>query len=489
MPSLAVAALTAVFAWACAAFVRQPMLATFADDSVTYLVMAQAFSPWQPASAPVAEAFLREGFYPPLFPLVLALAGAAHDISRAHVVTALMLAACLPVLYLFSATLMNRWAAVASVAVTAILPAMWINAKGILSEPLYCLALLMFLWAAQRRLIGWLVVSAAALVLTRTAGLALVAAYAVWALTQRDRVKLLVPAAVALVAYGAWVAMRPAGDINVAYLSESPWRLDIGRQAASIAEAWIGSLIIYWVDDRPLRTALAAAAGLLALTGLFLRLKERKPDGWIMLAYLATFLAWPFHDQMGRFIFPALPVLVVYAFHAGGILLRRPATGYAVAAVLYVSLAAPAAAFLYQRAVAPAPYPQMVDWYRYPDWREAQARADVHLGLLDDMRAIAERTRPDERVMWVTPAYIALLAGRHGVPTPEYRQEAEGFRKALLASRADYIFLSTYHPRETVSDAAWRASQQALRGHVDVVHERRRGEAVVSLLLRPRRLP
>ena len=91
-----VALLTLGFAWVCAAFVRQPTLATFADDSVSYLVMAQVFSPYQAASQVVAAAFASEAIYPPLFPAVLALAGAAHDIAWAHVLTALVLAAAKP---------------------------------------------------------------------------------------------------------------------------------------------------------------------------------------------------------------------------------------------------------------------------------------------------------------------------------------------------------------------------------------------------------
>jgi hypothetical protein len=80
LPDIAAAVLCAGFAFACARFVWQPSLASLADDSVSYLVMAQVFSPYQAASPAVAEAFPREAFYPPLFPLLLC--SASHYCRR-----------------------------------------------------------------------------------------------------------------------------------------------------------------------------------------------------------------------------------------------------------------------------------------------------------------------------------------------------------------------------------------------------------------------
>ncbi|MBC7802823.1 MAG: hypothetical protein H7Y16_03015, partial [Candidatus Parcubacteria bacterium] len=149
-PAHAVVAITLCFGLFCALFVRQPGLASFADDSVSYLVMAQVFSPYQAASQAVAAAFAGEAFYPPLFPAVLALAGAAHDIAWAHVLTALLLAAGLPLAYVLGRHwLDDRRQAAAAVLCIALLPALWVNAKGILSEPLFCLLLLATLWVLE----------------------------------------------------------------------------------------------------------------------------------------------------------------------------------------------------------------------------------------------------------------------------------------------------------------------------------------------------
>jgi hypothetical protein len=508
LPGVAVGALTLGFALTCALFVRQATLATFADDSVSYLVMAQVFSPWQAATAPVGAAFASEAFYPPLFPWVLALAGAAHDLAWAHVLNALILAACLPLMYLLGVRwLASRGAAAVAALVVALLPASWINAKGILSEPLFCvllLATLLALDAGRRR--GLLALLMAALLLTRTAAVAPIAAYAAWAFVRGrpglgSRAKAMLPALAAVLAYGAWVLLRPAATTdsyarllldNAAALGASadPWsaaRAILGRQLHAIGEGWIGSLLIYWVEGRPARTILAAAVGVLALAGLALRLKERKADGWMTGAYLVLFLVWPFYDQMGRFLFPILPVLVLYAFAAAGRLLeaaQRPAAlGYAALALLTLSLTVPALGFLYQRAQAPGPVTGIVDWYRTPDLAQARARAEVHLGLMADMEAIRSRTREGERVMWTVPSYVALLANREGVKAPDAGLGTDAYRTAVRQSGADHVFLSRFNPRDTLSEAAWQAGLRALAWRPAAEHVRALPDGTVASML------
>jgi Protein of unknown function (DUF3955) len=518
-PDAAAALLTLGFAWACAAFVRQPTLATFADDSVIYLVMAQVFSPYAAASQAAAAAFASEAFYPPLFPAVLALAGAAHDIAWAHVLTALILAASVPVAYLLGVRwLEDRRAAAVAVLCAVLLPAMWVNAKGILSEPLFCLLLVGTLCvldaggqgdrgfrAARLWMLAFLL---AAVLLTRTAALAMIAAYALWALTRREwpfvsRVHAALPAVAAVALYFVWVLLRPAGttDSNVrlalehggAFLGAENPLAAIGasllRQANAIGEAWVGSVLLFWVEGRPVRTLLAGALGCLALAGLALRFAAGKADAWMMAGYLATFLAWPFYDQMGRFLFPVLPVLVLYAFwtlaRATRFLRRPPVLGYGLLALLVVSLSAPALAFMVQRAQV-ARYAGIVDWYRTPDLVQARSRAQTHLDLFADMEEIGRRTRPEDRVMWVAPSYVALLAGRRGIAAPDSALTPAAYLQAVRDSGADYVFLSLYHPRDTLRTAAWQAGIHALTDHAKAVHVRARdgGGVVTSILLK-----
>jgi len=503
MPGLAAGVATVAFAAACIAFVAQPTLASFADDSVSYLVMAQVFSPWHGASVPVAEAFAREGFYPPLFPILLGLAGAAHDIARSYAAGALLLAACLPLVYrLGRRWLESPWAAAIAAGVVALLPALWIQAKGILSEPLFCL-LLLGLFCVLDRPSRWpLLLLMAGLALTRTVGLAVLAGYAAWALTQwplppAERLRLLIPVLAGFAAYGAWLLVRPAdvADENTRLLREhaQAFRLaDAGAmlatQARSIAEAWVGSLMLFWVEGAPARVLLAGAVGVLAAAGLAMRFFAAKPDAWMVAAYLATYLVWPFYDQMVRFLMPVVPVLILYAFWAVGSLkplASRRSLAQGVLALLVASLALPALGFMQSRRRAEGPHAAMTDWYRRPGLDEARARAQVHVDLLDDMGEIRKRTKPGERVMWVAPAYIALLADRRGVPAPPSGLAPDAYRRAVREAGPDAIFISRYHPRDTIRDAAWRTASAALTGPREVLHERVRGGQVSAVLLRP----
>jgi hypothetical protein len=251
------------------------------------------------------------------------------------------------------------------------------------------------------------------------------------------------------------------------------------RQARSVAEAWAGSLLIFWVEGHPARLVLAGAAGVLAAAGLALRFVAGKADAWMAAAYIATFLLWPFYDQMTRFLFPLLPILVLYAFWACAEAARRlgrpAAAAQAVLVLLLLSLSVPALAFIHQRSRAPERYAQMTDWYRTPDLDQARLRSQIHLDLEADMAAIRGITRAEDRIMWVAPSYLALVAGRRGVLAPSERLAPADYRARVVDSQADYVFLSAFHPRDTIHDSAWRAGLEALRGHAETVQTRIRG--------------
>jgi 4-amino-4-deoxy-L-arabinose transferase-like glycosyltransferase len=88
--------------------------------------------------------------------------------------TALLLAASVPLVYALGLRWFeDRRAAAAAALCVVLLPSLWVNAKGILSEPLFCLLLLATFCAidaSEKEPNGiWLLVLLAAIALTRTA--------------------------------------------------------------------------------------------------------------------------------------------------------------------------------------------------------------------------------------------------------------------------------------------------------------------------------
>src|SRR5260221_2105312 len=231
------------------------------------------------------------------------------------------------------------------------MPSLWMNTKGILSEPLFCLLLVATFWVLEKEAGSGAVWKAAllmaALALTRTAALPMIAVYGLWALAQRGtapkgsalrtRVVAATPAIAAFAAYGLWVLLRPSqteDDYARIVLERGQGFFDgpggfwaalaasLLRQSNAIVEGWAGSLMLFWVEGQPLRFALACVVGLFWLAGVAVRLRRGRADGWMAAAYVATLMAWPFYDQMERFLFPILPVLILYAFLAAGEAMR-----------------------------------------------------------------------------------------------------------------------------------------------------------------------
>src|SRR6202521_6102118 len=223
--SIGAAAVAARFTW-------QPGLASLHDDSVSYLVMAQAFGPFHAASAAVMAAWPYEK-YPPAFPLLIAVSGGAFDWRIAHALVAACFGASVFMVGVYARLAIGSAAiAVAAAAAYALLPGSWLLVKGILSEvPYIALAFAaLALYERHRReapsrrsalALGLLL---AAVTLTRTIGVTLLAAIALAEvalfLRSRDSLRLRAWAwsfALPILAAALWYALRPSGGDD-AYL-------------------------------------------------------------------------------------------------------------------------------------------------------------------------------------------------------------------------------------------------------------------------------
>jgi len=453
-----------------AAFCGHPVLASLGDDSASYLTLARHLSPFQPD--PLLEPWTRYVVhFPPLFPLLLALTGSAGNLLAAHLVVAACALAALALVYAYACrTLESRTAGLLVAALFLLAPGAWIPILGIMSEPLFlALTLAALLWRERfgagpdwkpAAALG-LLVSAA--VLTRTAGIALVAACAVQAaLEARTRRRIaaaaLLPIAMPIAFALLWRVVRPQPDHDV-----------YGTLWGAIAERWLhdaqaarwawdaffgGWVSIFTADSSvapPVRIAFGVV-GALGLAGAGLRAWRNHLDGWYVLASVAMVFAYTFPEpQMRRLFYPLLPLLLVHAAIAlraigGRLVPRSPSAPGAAAWALAALLTLPATMLVARRALDREPLVDGLaysaastsDYYGTLNGALAMSAARLNVVTLAGLELAGRATPAGARIMWTRPEYVALLSRREGIPQST-RWDGAALAKAIAASRADFV--------------------------------------------------
>jgi hypothetical protein len=480
------AALALVAGGAAIAFTWQPGLASLYDDSVFYLMMAQAISPFGQAS-PAVLAATPFDTYPPMLPVLLAMFGGAFDWRTAHAIVAATFGASVFLLGQHARlTTSSAAMGIACALVYALLPGAWLNVKGILSEFPYMALSFAILVLYERvrgeplraRLAIGLGVLLAALILTRTVGVALVAAIAAcealawWRKRERARLAAIawvVGLPIAIV--GLWILLRPSSGqdayaefgVRVAEAAQaggSSWIASmLGANLSALEDAWLNALLIYWGDWWTPKFLLAALIGLVGLGATIWRALRAEVDALYCLAFLAIVLAWPFPGQMYRLALPVIPLVLVNALWAWRelVLHKWPVSEARApwAAVLPLVLCLPAVMFyIAGRASAPDDTPgemrraDIAEFYRVPSGPSAAANASAQIGVFRDLEHIRATTPESARVLWYSPAYVALLAQRRGVRL-ERPADAAAFEAQLRATGADFVYLAHLHPRDS----------------------------------------
>lgn len=480
-------ALLALVAPLLAAFSWHHGLGTVGDDSVSYLNIARYFR--HPSDPLVAEWVGYQTHFPPLFPGLLAATGGSDDFLVANLLVAGFAILALCAVYAYSALcLQNRRGALAIAAVFMVLPTAWISIRGILTEPQFLAITFAFLLLHEarlahggRRAAEWALLGAllGCAWLTRSAGTALVAAYAVHAAIGlvrdrgREAGRRLLPLAVFAAMAAAWLVLRPApqGELYANVLrTVSAW---ISRDPAGYAATSVGHLAGGWVASfmaepvaGALPRAVLLAVGLAGVAGAIRRAWANHVDGWYVLATLAMLFLWTFPDDaMRRLLYPVAPLLLLHA-----VMLARPAVAalprafaarwaWPTIAALPLLFTLPATQMVAQRALdrAPvldgAPYSlaQIADYYTVIPEREARSRAARMAGVLAGFDAIRAATPSDARILWMRPDYVAVLARRRGVAW-YYRGGLDGLLRDALESRADYLVAGSTYKADMVGE-------------------------------------
>ncbi|HUQ27384.1 MAG TPA: hypothetical protein VM051_02265 [Usitatibacter sp.] len=463
------------------AFTWQHGIASMSDDSVSYLVLARwmdgtagtLVTPWLPWHRHFA----------PLFPLALAATGGAQDLARANLVVALFAVAAIAAVYRFVfAVTLRRDAAFAVTLLFMLTPTAWLSAKGILSEAMYLFVSMEALRLHAVRIRGrgaatrdvlWIGIMLGIAYLTRTAAVALLAAYFAHVLVRwrRDHDArpwlAFVPAVLMAL---AWIAVRPHGEADVyahtAAEVARAWATHaslLGAQAVQLVfGGWVSSFtgVSTFTGDAPVPLAARCAlgfVGLLALGGALLRARENALDGWYVLATLALLFAWIFDEEnMRRLLYPIVPLMLMHAGMGLVALSRRLGQGRharlaaTIAAVFVAALSVPAVLGIASKARDTAPLLEghsrsaadMTEYFRIANTPYARAMAAKHAASLTAFESLARLTPPGARVMYVRPEYVAVLGAREGAEL-DYAWDARALATAVRDRGAGFILATS----------------------------------------------
>lgn len=449
------------------------VLGDFGGDNAFYLLIAQYFSPWHTHSD-VAAYFYANSIYPPLYPFVLAIFGGGESLLAAHLVTVTCLLLALAALYIWSRALrLPTLVAGLLTLLFALLPITYKLALEVLSENLYLLSTLACVGAVaahenDRRPI-WLWAATGCLVaatLTRSAGIALLAAFVLYLLLHRPP-SFLRLAVVAIAPIILWNLF--SGHEGHGYLASfmekykaDPVTMFFQGLANGFKIIWYG-----WVSNfagSSIARPLTGFLGALCLTGMGYRVYLRKLDGFYSAAYLVLLLVWPFPAEVQRLLFVIMPVLLVQ-----GVLLLERIPKMRIAKLdlrpVYILFAAifliviPDLALTINRFITPMPV-EYADYRRSPKWYYIDqniARMNVIMSKDLAMHMFSLRTivPEGECIYGIKPSIVGYFSDRVSLAPPGPNLDQTAFDAYLKKTNCRYFYMmsifspsfsETYYP-------------------------------------------
>jgi hypothetical protein len=407
------------------------------SDGYVYLLMADGFSFHGASGHRISLDYLFSHYaFPPLFPFVLAVTGAA----KAGAMWVFALNSCILglAIVLFSRLYqlfgLSTFAATALAISFALLPATWLTALDVQSEPLYLLltaGALIALCQPSRSAKSWLIAGLCCgmAVLTRTVGISLLLVFFCcyffsWWRTGRSAG--ITPALAAIGPLVAWTVFRAVAGFDATY-TDSHHEFLRGSPAAIMRVAMNNAHALWFYAVRSfdlmgnLYTQITVG-GFTVLAGIELarRCWRGDADAFYVLVYLAVILCWPYPNHARRFLLMVLPLLLGYAV----VLLSRVCTTYispragqgiaASAIAMFILLSAPSTAQMLIERSNPdmQSLAQRPARYQFSSYQAARFAATY----MDSVFALARRGRelipPDACVSATLPDYLMFHARR-----------------------------------------------------------------------------
>jgi len=522
-------------------FASHSTLGTFADDSVSYIIMGQSYSPYFSTHPVIMDAAKTEN-YPPIFPILLALTGTSHSFLAGHVLVVILFLCSLLLFYFFSAFILNNKPTALFVSLLfAASPSTWLNMMGILSENLYILLVIATLFFYEKKIRHHAFSPNVAMVfglllslvlLTRSIGISLIAAFVISSLIKEKTlaifyqinwlITLIIPTSASLLWYffgthhGSDLYANDVGGVLENIMANGNIGSNviglIKPQLEGLYMSWYTAFLLHWRSEFEVRAIISGIFALIILAGFSVRLFKNKIDAWYTLFYLLIIIVWPYSEQTGRFLYPALPLLFLYGAVGLGLIqntlpdIKWKSHFSQLGLLLVLATVIPTMVFFQDRAqyeteVEDMDFTRVMLFYNYPDLTEAKRIAVHHEHLRQDLEKIKQTTEKQATIMWYTPNYINLLSKRKAVRFPRAfpntnsktnsitnsitNNKATFFTK-IKQSGADYIFAAKLNPRYTSAEFDGLAVYPLFTDITSLVWSRQNpiGIGVLSVLLK-----
>lgn len=294
-------------------------LTGFVADDALYLLMADALAAARPDDMMLLYV-LQVAHLPPLYPIVLALAGGGSaTLEITHLTQAvLVLTALFAHGWLAREVFISDRHGLLVLLILATLPATLLLSTELWSEFLY-LSLsggaLIAALAARRYPPWWLLVAllAGLAAVTRGAGVVLIASL-LMTLAVRARRYVLPCSLLAVLPLLAVAALGLGGSGDYVEI----FSLRIGDPAAlrdtvtgNLDALWQGYLTLFDPQPGRITEIVGAATLILALFGLMWRLGAHELDAYYVAGYLLLLLIWPYPDHAPRLVYAIAPLLII----------------------------------------------------------------------------------------------------------------------------------------------------------------------------------
>jgi hypothetical protein len=387
-------------------FTHNDLFAGLHSDEAIYLLLADYYSPWLDKNNDLLFTFvLSQSWFPPGYPLLLALLGGGSDtIPIAHFINTTFLAVSLICYASWLRRSGHELASLLFPSLFALSPYVLIFSLGIFSEFVFLAILLAVLYlhengSRSKKTLLTISLLVATAPLIRTAAIALLLAWLINLLRSNHpyRIRYILITVLPFLLWSFWKQFNGIGHNyirlvidgvkhqDLSYLLDTPLYV-----ASRIAPGWneyFGTATgpWYWVILFLL---------ILATVGMVLRLYEGKLDAIFTLLYFLIVLFWPYPQFITRFLLPVIPLLIFYSYLATSELMRfmfgntGSKSSWIVALILGVSIYIPTGSILIR-------YCQLVslygnnsvtqDFYREPDLQNAIEENEIRKKIISGL--------------------------------------------------------------------------------------------------------